>query len=295
MTRAGSSNSPKFPAGVDVKTVDFASLDALKAAFAGQDAVVSVVGAPGVGGQTVAIDAAVAAGVKRFIPSEFGVNTRKVRGTPMGSVLAGKIAIVDYLQEKVEGNEGFSWTGLSTGLFFDWVCLSAHRVRFRECDVGVANTGQGLETFGLGIVNLKDKTATVVDSGDEKWQASTLAQVGRAVAKILAHPDETANKYLATASFNLSQNELIGIVEALTVGKFPVTTRKNSGDLQQAAEQRLAQGDFSAFGDLLRVHNDTDGIGNVLAEEESANELIGLAYEDPRAAVESWLKKEGAL
>lgn len=119
VTRAASTS--KFPDGVPVKRVDYGSSDALKAAFAGQDAVVSIVGFPGVAGQKLAVDAALAAGVKRFIPSEFGINTRKVRGTTIGKILADKIAVVDYLQEKAEQNPGFTWTGLSTGLFFDWV------------------------------------------------------------------------------------------------------------------------------------------------------------------------------
>lgn len=124
VTRAASTNStPKFPDTLPVKSVDYASFDELKDAFAGQDAVVSVVGTLGVAGQRVAIDAAVAAGVKRFIPSEFGINTRKVRGTSIGKILAGKIGVVDYLEEVAKGNGEFTWTGLSTGLFFDWVSL----------------------------------------------------------------------------------------------------------------------------------------------------------------------------
>jgi hypothetical protein len=102
--------------------VDFESFDALKSAFDGQDAVVSVVATMAIASQRVAIDAAVAAGVKRFVPSEFGINTRKVQGTTIGKILAGKIAIVDYLNEKSKENPTFTWTGLSTGLFFDWVC-----------------------------------------------------------------------------------------------------------------------------------------------------------------------------
>ncbi|KAK4154229.1 hypothetical protein C8A00DRAFT_32984 [Chaetomidium leptoderma] len=269
---AAAAAAHKFPDAVTVKSVDYGSFDALKAAFANQDAVVSVVGTAAIGAQQVAIDAAVAAGVKRFIPSEFGIHTRKVRGTPIGKILAGKIAVVDSLQAIVKETEGFSWTGLSTGLFFDW----------------------GLHFSGLGVINLKDKTATVIDSGDEKWQASTLAQVGRAVAGILKHPDETANKYLATASFNLSQNELIQLVEELTGSKWPVT-RVASADLQKAGEEKLAAGDYRAFVDFLRAHNSADGAGNGLPEEESANKLIGLPYEDLRASVEAWLKLEGAL
>lgn len=122
MTRSASTNStPKFPDTLPVKKVDYASFDELKDAFENHDAVVSVIGTQGVPAQKTAIDAALAAGVKRFIPSEFGINTRKVRGTPIGKILAGKIGVVDYLEEVAKENEGFTWTGLSTGLFFDWV------------------------------------------------------------------------------------------------------------------------------------------------------------------------------
>ncbi|KAL2268772.1 hypothetical protein VTJ83DRAFT_3618 [Remersonia thermophila] len=275
LTRVENSAAHSFPEGVRVVPVDYSSVDSLKSALAGQDAVVSVLAgaATGSSAQRNAIDAALAVGVKRFIPSEFGINTRNVRGTPIGKILAGKIATVDYLEELAAKNPEFSWTGLTTGLFFDW----------------------GLDRFGLGIVNLKEKTSTVVDSGNEKFQASTLAHVGQAVAHILRHPAETANKYIGTASFNLSQNELIALVEELTGQKYPVTTRIPSEELRKKGEEKLEKGDFSAFLELLTVHNNADGAGNALAEEQSANALIGLPYKDLRKEVENWLKRAGAL
>lgn len=124
ITRELSTNStPKFPEDLHVKIVDYGSFDSLKAALTGQDAVVSVIATQAIAAQRTAVDAAVAAGVKRFIPSEFGINTRKVQGTTIGKILAGKVAVVDYLAEKAKEDPEFSWTGLSTGLFFDWVCL----------------------------------------------------------------------------------------------------------------------------------------------------------------------------
>ncbi len=153
---------------------------------------------------------------------------------------------------------------------------------------------QGLDRSGLGIVHLKDKTATVVDSGNEKFQASTLAQIGKAVAGILQHPDETANKYVSAASFNLSENELVALVEELAGSRLAVN-RVKSEDLRRAGEEKLAVGDFRGFVDLLRVHNSADGAGHGLKEGESVNEVIGLPHEDLRAAVESWLRREGAL
>ncbi|KAH6847551.1 hypothetical protein B0I37DRAFT_431172 [Chaetomium sp. MPI-CAGE-AT-0009] len=205
ITRSPTSTSTtNLPPNTAVLTADYNSLDSLKTAFTGQDAVVSAVGTQAVGAQKTVVDAAVAAGVRRFVPSEFGIHTRVVRDRPIGRILAGKIGVVDYLE------------------------------------------GLGLEHSGLGTVNIKDKTATVIDSGDEKWYASTLAQIGRVVAGILKHPDETANKYIATASFNLSQNELIALVEELTGSKLPVTKIK-SADLQQTGETKLAAGDYSAL------------------------------------------------
>lgn len=105
-----------------VKKVDYESVDSLKAAFEGQDAVVSAAATPAVGNQYPIIDASIAAGVKRFIPSEFGINTRTVPDGGLKTILAGKIKVVDYLVEKSKENPTFSWTGVSNGLFFDWVC-----------------------------------------------------------------------------------------------------------------------------------------------------------------------------
>jgi uncharacterized protein YbjT (DUF2867 family) len=110
-----------FPAGVTVRKVDTASTDALTEALKGQDAVVSTVGTAAASDQKTIIDAAVAAHVKRFIPSEFGYNTREARGTILGGLLKAKIETVDYLIELSQKHDWFTWTGLSTGTLFDLV------------------------------------------------------------------------------------------------------------------------------------------------------------------------------
>lgn len=113
------------PKGVTVKNVDYDDLDSLKAALTGEDAVVSAIATSAVGPQQQKLaDAAYAAGVKRFIPSEFGINSRKLQGLPIGKILAGKTKLVDDLQKKAEENNKFSWTGVSNGLFFDLVSAS---------------------------------------------------------------------------------------------------------------------------------------------------------------------------
>ncbi len=66
------------------------------------------------------VDAAVKAGVRHFIPSEFGLNTQKARGG-VKQILGFKLQIQELLNQYAAEKEGFSWTGISTNLFFDWV------------------------------------------------------------------------------------------------------------------------------------------------------------------------------
>ncbi|GKT67230.1 NmrA-like family protein [Colletotrichum tofieldiae] len=110
-----------FPRDITVKKVDLTSEGSIAEALEGQEAVISVVGTDGFTSQKTLIDAAVAAKVKRFIPSEFGINTRKARGSKIGDILAPKIQTVDYLIEISAKNSSFTWTGIAAGPFFDWV------------------------------------------------------------------------------------------------------------------------------------------------------------------------------
>jgi hypothetical protein len=63
-----------FPSGVQVAKSDF-SLKSLTEIFQGKDAVVSMLPITALADQGVAIEAAIAAGVKRFIPSEYGFDS----------------------------------------------------------------------------------------------------------------------------------------------------------------------------------------------------------------------------
>ncbi|KAK3388603.1 hypothetical protein B0T20DRAFT_511262 [Sordaria brevicollis] len=272
LTRQGSSTpQPSFsPYTVTFTPVDYSSPTSLQSAFQGQDAVVSVVATAAVQTQKTIIDAAIAAGVKRFIPSEFGVHTRKpgIEKTRIGELLKGKRDVVDYL---IANEDKISWTGLSTGFFFD---------------PAIKNS--------LLDISPSTATATLIDSGTEPWHASLRSHIGRAVSEILRHPDITKNQYLATASFNVSQKQLLEIIEELTGKKFEVS-HVNSKDIYQQGEEKLAKGDYSAFVNFLKVHFEADGAGNALKEEESANEKLGLQTEDVKAVVRVLLEETGVL
>ena len=109
-----------FPPKVLVHKTDFSESD-LSSAFEGQDAVISAVGATAFTEQKKFIDAAVHAGVKRFIPSEFSSNTLNEPVRQMLPLFNQKKEVLDYLKSKE--SVGLTWTGIATALLFDWVCF----------------------------------------------------------------------------------------------------------------------------------------------------------------------------
>ena len=89
----------------------------------GQDAVISVVGATGFGEQKKFVDAAIRAGVKRFLPSEFSISSQNEAVLQLLPLFGQKKELVEYLKSKE--SEGLTWTGLAASCLFDWVSYSA--------------------------------------------------------------------------------------------------------------------------------------------------------------------------
>ncbi|KAF4452596.1 hypothetical protein F53441_4616 [Fusarium austroafricanum] len=245
-----------FPGSLTVKRVDITSVESIKEALAGQDAVVSTATTAAAGHQKVIIDAAIAARVPRFIPSEFGVPSRQNRDTKIGSLLGAKVQNTDYLIELAKQHDWFSWTGLSNGLFLD---------------SGLRNP--------WGFIDIKNRKFRLVDSGNEPYSTSSLAFVGDAVSSILKKPEEMANKYLNIAGVTTTQNEVLKIVERVTGDKFEVT-HVTGAELERLGDDKIAKGDFSAFGNYLEQFLFADGAGHSLKGDENAIRLLGLETEN---------------
>lgn len=101
--------------------MDSESIKSISDALEEQGAIISTIGSLAIGIKRRIIDAAVEAKVQRFIPSEFGVDTRTIAGTKLQTFLAEKTAITDYLKEQAQKHEWLSWTGLATASFSEWV------------------------------------------------------------------------------------------------------------------------------------------------------------------------------
>ncbi|KAH8830163.1 isoflavone reductase family protein-like protein CipA [Flagelloscypha sp. PMI_526] len=216
-----------FPSDVTVIKSDY-SLSSLQSAFSGQDVVISTVGAGGFAAQKTIIDAAAAAGVKRFFPSEFGsrVTDESVAFVPL---FQGKKDVVDYL---ISQESKISWTALQTGAFFDW--------------------GIKVGFFGFDLANHK---ASVLDGGKAKFHSTNLSTVGKAIVALLSKPEayeKSKNQYVRIASHEVSQADLLAGFERITGVKWEVTDT-DSDPLVKTAREKLAEGDLAEGYTLLRV------------------------------------------
>ena len=129
------SSSATFPGEVTVIKTDYTHAS-LVSAFKGQDAIVCTIATSNLTDQKRVIDAAVEAGVKRFIPSEFGWDTSGAIALEIAPCTSMKIDTVAYLKGK-EG-AGMSWTSICNGLWADWVSDTMFCRRLQLTDYSVA-------------------------------------------------------------------------------------------------------------------------------------------------------------
>ncbi|KAK8050455.1 NAD(P)-binding protein [Apiospora phragmitis] len=177
------SSSHKFPDAVEVAPVDYDSLDSLAAALEGQDAVVSTLASLALEKQQLLVEAASKAGVKRFIPSEFGSNTVHEKTSKLPS-FGHKIAVQEALKREATKPDGMTYTIVVNGPFLDW----------------------GVRVGWLA--NLQAREINLWDGGDRVFSTTTLTSVGKAVAGVLQHPAETRNRAVYVQDAALSARDL---------------------------------------------------------------------------------------
>lgn len=261
-----SSPGDGVPAEVKFITSDYSAASFLEA-FKGQDAVISTLSSTEPGAldlQKTLIDAAITAGVKTFFPSEFGVDTSDRSSPDFVPFLAGKIEILDYLRVR---QDKISWVALITGSLFDW----------------------GLKIPGFGGWNLGERTVTIYDGGDTPYEATTLDQVGRAIAKSVKSPELTQNQFVYVNSFTVTQNKVLESLETATGEKFTVS-HSTLDDLWQGGAAQVKEG--QAMGLLPMIAATAygkGGVANYSANRGLWNEKIDLAQENLDEVLKSFV------
>ncbi|KAH6724417.1 hypothetical protein BKA61DRAFT_535976 [Leptodontidium sp. MPI-SDFR-AT-0119] len=248
---ARESSKATFPSAAKVIKVNYNSLESLTSALQGQDAVISTLSAVALSDQSLLIDAAIASGVRRFLPSEFGsdLENPKARALP---VYAGKVEVQNYLVDKAKTNPEFSYTIVRNGFFLDW----------------------GLQV-GF-IINTKGFKPTIYGSGDQEFSTTSLPAVGQAVVGVLSRPAETANKVVYVEEIALTQNKLLAMAKKLTPGQSWEPVHGDLDAMKAASDARLKQGlfDDETFIPYIYMAGYGEGYGGKL--EKVDNELLGV-------------------
>lgn len=266
-----SDSTATFPSGVKVIPVDYTSLPSLTAAMTGQDAVVSTLSMLAMSAQTLMIDAAIAAGVKRFIPSEFGSDTYNAKARPL-PVYKGKVDVQEYLAAKAK-TSSLTYTEIITAGFFDWALMMGF------------------------FVNFKDRKATLYDGGDRPFSVTRLSAIGAAVVGVLQHPEETENRPVYVHEAVITQNQLIRIAEEVAPGKSWGTTVVETEMLEREAWEQLkgpveGRSPFMMYNFLFRAVFGEGYGGDISAKVD--NELLGvkmMSEEEVRELVAGYVVK----
>ncbi|MCJ1443921.1 MAG: hypothetical protein MMC23_004421 [Stictis urceolatum] len=245
---------------------DEATVDELVEVLKGTDALVATVAGSNIDLQKRLADAAVRAGLRTFIPADFGsCDSTSPKALELVPLYGQKNEVGKHLQ-KLASTSQLSWTSLVCGHFFDW----------------------GLEE-GLLQVDVKNRKATIFDGGDIRWSATTIDTIGLATARILQKEEETKNKMLYIQSFCVTQNEILASVEKATGQKFEVKHVSSNDFITRTKKEMEDSKNAEAVENMVSVLGIIDA--NWELKDNFANSLLGLKDDDLDAVVKAVVSK----
>ncbi|GES60428.1 NAD(P)-binding protein [Aspergillus terreus] len=258
-----------FPTEIPVIRTSY-TVDDLTPALQGHDAVVCVVGPRGIGAQTTMVNAAEAAGVKRFIINDFGWGP-DFKGMPeFNEIHAHRKAGWDHAAATAESNRSFTWTGITSGNPIDWA----------------------MRKFPLMGFDISTCSAVIYDDGTEEFTGTTLEGIGQAVVGVLRHPEETANRFVKVRSIKTCQRALLDAFQSVTGKEWDVRRATTQG-LVESGRRKHQEGVGGWVLDLVVAQLFEPGKARCVvaaSREESDAGLLGMVEESPEDVVRKALK-----
>lgn len=181
-----------LPTGVKAVQVDYSSVESIASALKGRDAVVVSITTEMVPIQKTIIDGSIFAGVKRFIPSDFGSLNMdpKASWIPLYQPF---IQIQDYLKQKAESGE-IEYTFFAVGPFLEYV-------------------------FGSPLfVDCGQKTVQIFGNGDQRISTTSIAGIGKAIVGALSEPEKTKNRLLHVHEAVVTQRGILELAKKASPG-----------------------------------------------------------------------------
>lgn len=244
------SDTSKVPAGAEIRAVDFGDVDALTAALVGQDAFVDCTLTQDDTPKRL-MDAAAAAGVYRYIPSDWSLDPLNQAANAL-PVFSKRVERDGHLFERCRSSS-LTWTVVANGAFLDW----------------------NLHTGFMGI-DLHNKSASLMDGGDNRVSWTTLDSVGRAVAGALKNPQETENRPVYVQSVAKSCKEMVKHAEAALGSEGWKVVDVDAEEANQKALADLFAGtfDMQTIGTMIRYANARPAMASPWPKLD--NDLLGV-------------------
>ncbi|KAF2756596.1 NAD(P)-binding protein [Pseudovirgaria hyperparasitica] len=256
-------SNTRLPSSVDVVAVDYTSLTSLTSALRDMDALVCTVGYAGMASQRLLIDAAIAAGVKRIVPSEYGSDPADAKARTL-PVFQDKVAVEKYVKEKTSGTMT-TYTLLCNNQFFDW----------------------DLENnFGI---NIKERKMEIFDGGEHVYTATPLSFVASGIVGVLMNSLETKNSVVRLHGTSMTQNKLLSLVQKFTGTDGWDLKHVRSDEREKEGYEKLQENPGEFYGwavPMLQAATFGEGFGNDFSMKHD-NKLVGLEDlgEDTVAAI----------
>ncbi|PNW76810.1 hypothetical protein CHLRE_11g477200v5 [Chlamydomonas reinhardtii] len=254
VSRKGGDDSKLAPfvaKGAKIAHVDYNEQASLVVALKGQEIVISTVGAAALSEQPKYIEAAKAAGVRRFVPSEFGFDSGAPGVREYFPAMGYKYATQDALRAS-----GLEYTFVITGFFLE------------------------TQFTNLFYWDVPGGKATVKGDTTQPFTLTSLVDVGRWTAEALLDPaSKNATVYLVGEV--LTYEDAIKTVEKAT-GKTLAVTRASKADLDR--DIAAAPDVWASFLDLL-LRAISDGRGRTVPLDKAWKSK---AHPQPSRTLATW-------
>lgn len=224
----------------------------MSAALKGHDAVVSTLNAVATLSQKIIIDAAIIAGVKRFIPNEFSsIGTDpKARDIPVHNNV---IEIQDYLKGKAQPGK-IEYTIVSTGPFLEYALGSPLFLDFHN------------------------RTIDLYGDGNVRVSTTSIAGIGQAIAGALKKPDQTKNRVIHVHEAVISQNQLLQLAKKVEPTATWTENKIEPEKALEAATDKFIQSPIDPLS-LVGILKAAILSGKYDAEyQKTDNEIVGLPF-----------------
>ena len=200
--------------------------------------------------QKLMIDAAIQAGVRRFIPTDYS----SMSTDPAAQTLpqyALSVEIQNYLKGRAEKGE-IEWTIFCIGPFLDMI----------------------IDKVPL-VYDVVKKEIEWYDEGDVKFSTTSNVTIGKAIAAALKIPEQTKNRDIFVHDAVVTQKQMVALVKKYVPGEWK-ETKVSSQEVLKANLEAAAK-DNSDMTTMFRIFKSAVLSGKYRScYEEADNEMLGL-------------------